>query len=375
MRESPLNNIRPTLLTLLVGAGLLLLIACANVATLLLARSVVRARETAIRVALGARRRQLALRYVAEGALVSLAGAAAGIALSAIFVRQILGAASEFVPQVEDIGIDWTVLAFSVAVALVTGVLAGLAPLWHAVRTPPNAVLTEGVRASAGAPVRRLSQAFVVAEIALAFTLLTVSAILVVHLQNLGRVSMGYEADGLLTFELALPRQAPISDPKLREQRRLARVAEQQRLIDALQRTPGITGATFANQLPAYPGCGGTTIHVNGRPLDTTGERVCLSMASPDFLRTMGIPLRAGRFVNASDVAAKGADGHDLPVAAVVNETAARAHWPNRDPIGESGMLSGKNGQPVPDRRRRRRRAQQRPEQACRARGVCLDER
>jgi hypothetical protein len=164
LREAPLNSIRPTLLALLTGAALLLLIACANVATLLLARSVVRARETAIRVALGARRHQLALRYVAEGALVSLAGAAAGVVLSAMFVRQMLDAASEFVPQADDIGIDWMVLAFSVAVALATGVLAGLAPLWQAARTPPNAVLTEGVRASAAAPVRRLSQAFVVAE-------------------------------------------------------------------------------------------------------------------------------------------------------------------------------------------------------------------
>ena len=178
-------TVRAPLLILLGGAGLLLLIACANVATLLLARSVVRARETAIRVALGASRRQLALRYFAEGALVSVAGAAAGVGLSVILVRQILAAASGFIPRVDDIAIDWTVLGFSVAVAVATGVLAGLAPLWQAMRTAPNAVLSEGVRASAAAPARRLSKAFVVAEIALAFTLLTTSAILVVHMRNL----------------------------------------------------------------------------------------------------------------------------------------------------------------------------------------------
>ena len=165
-------GVRAPLLILLGGAGLLLLIACANVATLLLARSVVRARETAIRVALGASRRQLALRYFAEGALVSVAGAAAGVGLSVILVRYILAAASAFIPRVDDITIDWTVLGFSVAVAVATGVLAGLAPLWQAIRTAPNAVLSEGVRASAAAPARRLSKAFVVAEIALAFTLL-----------------------------------------------------------------------------------------------------------------------------------------------------------------------------------------------------------
>ena len=99
-------------------------------------------------------------------------------------------------------------LGFSVAVAVATGVLAGLAPLWQAMRTAPNAVLSEGVRASAAAPARRLSKAFVVAEIALAFTLLTTSAILVVHLRNLERVSLGFDPDGLVAFDLALPRRA-----------------------------------------------------------------------------------------------------------------------------------------------------------------------
>ena len=213
-------TVRAPLLILLGGAGLLLLIACANVATLLLARSVVRARETAIRVALGASRRQLALRYFAEGALVSVAGAAAGVGLSAILVRQILAAASGFVPRVDEIAIDWKVLGFSVAVAVATGVLAGLAPLWQAIRTAPNAVLSEGVRASAGAPARRLSKAFVVAEIALAFTLLTTSAILVVHLRNLGRVSLGFDPDGLVTFELTLPRARRHTGEQRAEQRR-----------------------------------------------------------------------------------------------------------------------------------------------------------
>ncbi|HLG56504.1 MAG TPA: SpoIIE family protein phosphatase [Vicinamibacterales bacterium] len=125
-------------------------------------------------------------------------------------------------------------------------------------------------------------------------------------------------------------------------ERTAARVAEQQRLIDAVQRTPGITGVAYANQLPTYPGCFGTTVHVNGRPLDTTGQRVCIVVASSDYLRTMGIPLRAGRFVTASDFEP---EIDKDPVNVVVNETAAREYWPNRDPIGESGMLSGAGGE------------------------------
>jgi putative ABC transport system permease protein len=325
LRESTADGLRAPLLILLGGAGLLLLIACANVATLLLARSVVRARETAIRVALGASRRQLALRYFAEGALVSVAGAAAGVGLSVIFVGQILTAASEFVPRTDLITIDWKVLVFSVAVAVATGVLAGLAPLWQAMRTAPNAVLTEGVRASAAAPARRLSKAFVVAEIALAFTLLTASAILVVHLRNLGRVSLGYDPDGLLTFELALPRSAASN----------ARRLEQDRLMAALRQTPGVTGAMFANQLPRL--CGGTAVYAEGRPPDALGQRVCLVITTPDYFSTMRIPLRAGRWFNESD-------NRRDPLTVVVNEAAARAYWPGRNPIGASGRLSQPDG-------------------------------
>ena len=326
------TGLRAPLLILLGGAGLLLLIACANVATLLLARSVVRARETAIRVALGASRRQLALRYFAEGALVSVAGAAAGVGLSALMVRQILAAASAFIPRVEDITIDWTVLAFSVAVALTTGVLAGLAPLWQAIRTAPNAVLTEGVRASAAAPARRLSKAFVVAEIALAFTLLATSAILVVHLRNLGRASLGFEPDGLVTFDLALPRRAGLSNVDARK----ARLAEQARLMDALRQTPGVDSAAFASQL-SVGGCGGADFVLEGRPADAATSRACWSATTPDFFLTLGIPLRQGRLVNESDI-------REDPIAAVINQTAARTFWPERNPIGAAARFSGPNG-------------------------------
>src|SRR5262245_20845651 len=253
LRESTADIVGAPLLILLGGAGLLLLIACANVATLLLARSVVRARETAIRVALGASRRHLAQRYFAEGALVSVAGAAAGVGLSVIFVRQILIAAAGFVTRPDLITIDWKVLVFSVAAAVATGLLAGMAPLWQANRTTPNAVLTEGVRASAGASARRLSRAFVVAEIALAFTLLTMSAILVLHLRNLGRVPLGYDPDGLVTVQLTLPQNvAPTSATP--DERRDARRVEQNRLMAALRETPGVTGAAFASQLRTFGG-------------------------------------------------------------------------------------------------------------------------
>lgn len=324
LREATLGmvgaGVRAPLLVLLGGAGLLVLIACANVATLLLARSVARARETAIRVALGASRGQLALRYFAEGALVSVAGAAAGVGLSVILVRYILAAASDFIPRVDVVTIDWTVLGFSVAVAVATGVLAGLAPLWQANRTAPHAVLSEGVRASAAAPVRRLSKAFVVAEVSFAFTLLTASGILVVHMRNLERVSLGFDPDGLVVFDLDVPGRA-----------------DQGRLMDALRLTPGVAGAAFANQQPAFCGGGGTEIFVDGRPQDALGQRVCVVRATPEFFSTMRIPLRAGRVLNDSDTRRES-------WTVVINEAAARAYWPGRDPIGASGSLSRSDG-------------------------------
>jgi serine phosphatase RsbU (regulator of sigma subunit)/ABC-type antimicrobial peptide transport system permease subunit len=312
----------------------------------MLARSVVRARETAIRVALGASRRQLALRYVAEGALVSVAGAAAGVGLCVIFVRQILTAASAFFPRTDLIAIDWTVLGFSVAVAVATGVLAGIAPLWQASRLAPNAVLTEGIRASASAPARRLSQAFVVVEIALAFLLMTTSAILIVHMRNLGRVSLGFEPDGLIAFELVLPRrvasETASADARRAEEQRLAelRWADQARLMEALRRTPGVTASAAMSQVTADSGCGGTTIYLEGQPPDATDRRTCVTEVTPDFFSTLRMSLRSGRFLGESD------QGRE-PLAVLINETAARTYWPGRNPIGTVVRLSDPDNDPM----------------------------
>ena len=330
------STVRAPLLILLGGAGLLLLIACANVATLLLARSVVRARETAIRVALGASRRQLALHYFAEGLLVSVVGAAAGIGLSVIILRQILEVASGFISRVADIGIDWNVLGFSVAIAVATGVLASLAPLWQSIRTAPNAVLAEGVRASAAAPAQRLSKAFVVVEIALAFALLTMSAILVVHMRNLERVPLGFDPEGLIAFNVTLPRGAGTPQERAAQRR-----SEQARLMEALRQTPGVTAAAFASALPAGLFCGDTPIYIEGRAREALAQRVCPVGATPDFFSTLRIPLRAGRLLNESDSQPRSAP------AVVINEAAMRAYWSGRDPIGTSVRLSTPDNDPV----------------------------
>jgi predicted permease len=204
LRDASVAGIRPTLILLFAAAALLLLITCANVAGLLLARAVARARETATLVALGISHRQLALRYFVEGLLVSLAGAAAGIVASAALVRLVISIGSDFVPHADEITMDWTALLFALAMAVVTSVLCSVAPLWQAARTAPIDVLSAGVRTSASARVRRLSQSLVIAEIALVFTLLAVSAALIGHLRTLARTSPGFEADHVLTFSVGL---------------------------------------------------------------------------------------------------------------------------------------------------------------------------
>ena len=325
LREHTLSELRSTLLLLFAAAGMLLLIACANVATLLLARSVARSRETAVRVALGAGRTHLALRYLAEAATVSVIGAAIGAALSVVLVRVIVVAGSEYVPEIV---IDWRVLAFGLGLALVASALTSLAPLWQATRTAPNAVLTEGVRATAGGAVRRLSQVLVVAEIALAFTLLAVSVMLVAHLRNLGRVPIGLEPNGLLTFELVAPARVVASK---------SLGPYQKRLIEALEAVPGVTGAALANQLPLAGCCMGGTVHVEGMPTEHEARRVSFMFVTPGFLPTTGIPLRAGRFLTETDVRED-----VLPV--VVNQAAANRYWPDRNPVGAYGRLNRADG-------------------------------
>jgi predicted permease len=328
LRTHTLSNLRSTLLVLFAAAGVLLLIACANVATLLLARSVTRSRETAIRVALGAGRGCLALRFLAEGAAVSLIGAAAGVGLSVALVRVIAVVGSEYVPYADELRVDWTVLGFALALAFLAAALASLAPLWQAFRTPPSAALTDGVRATSGAPVRRLSQALVVAEIALAFTLLTVAVILVVHLQNLGRVPTGLNPEGVLTFEVAAPARVVSSK---------ALVPFQRRLLEALEAVPGVRSAALVNQLPLDGCCMGGTVHVDGRPPGDEGRRVSFLFVTPGFLPAMGIPLRAGRFLTESDT-------REDVLFAVVNEAAVSRYWPDRNPVGAYGRLNRPDG-------------------------------
>ncbi|MGH9718962.1 MAG: SpoIIE family protein phosphatase, partial [Bryobacteraceae bacterium] len=329
LRGLLIKEIRPTLLLLFAAAGLLLLITCANVAGLLLSRSVARARETAIRVALGAAQRQLAVQYFVEGLFVSVVGAAVGVLLSVALVRIVISLAGDYIPRSDEIAVDWTVLGFAHAAAVVASLLFSLAPLWQAVRTLPVEVLSDGGRTSAGARSRKLSRSLVVAEIALAFALLAAGAVLIQHLDRLNRVWPGFDVNQLLTFELALSDTVAAKGE--------TRVPHQIRLARALEAVPGVSGVGFSNQFP-FNCCFGSVVYPEGRPPDaTTPDRSTLQPVPPSYFQTMRIPLVSGRLLTYQDAQSK-----ILPV--VINQTAARHYWPDQNPVGVYGRMGARDG-------------------------------
>lgn len=328
LRATISAEIRPALLLLLAAAGLLLLITCANVSGLLVARAVSRARDTAVRVALGAAHWQLALQYFSESLIVSLMGAALGVALSYAILRVVLGLMSNYIPLSEEIGVDQAAVSFAVAAALLASVLASLAPLWQGLRTAPNSVLNEGVRSSRSARSRRVSQGLVIAEVALAFTLLAASALLIAQIERLNHVQPGFDPQNLLTFQLT------VTDTKY--QNRMQGYREN--LTKALGSLPGVTNAALISHLPLAGCCYSAPLFPEGHPLPPeTVLSTSFQVASPEYFQTMRIPLLKGRLLTAKDTGEK-------PVLVVINEAAAKRFWGNQDPVGAYAHLSAPNG-------------------------------
>src|SRR5262249_21983606 len=315
---------------LFAAAGLGLVITCVNVAGRLRAGPVARVRERATRVALGISHRRLALQFLAEGFLVSVAVAAAGAIASVGLVRLVISIGSQSVPHADDITTDWTALAFALAMAARASVLSSVAPLWQVTRTSPVDVLNAGIRASAGARVRRLSQSLVAAEIALAFTLLAVSGVLSGHLRSIARTVPGFEADHVLTFSVSIPDQFASDDA--------ARVRYERRLVDAVAGAPGVVDAGFANRVPLAGCCLSTTIYREGHPVESRAiERTSYVVASPGYFRAMRIPLRRGRLLTDADTT-------ENPLHVVLSQAAATRYWGVDDPIGGYGRFGGATG-------------------------------
>ncbi|HEX3940421.1 MAG TPA: ADOP family duplicated permease, partial [Acidobacteriaceae bacterium] len=330
LQQFVVKDIKPSLFLFLGAAGLLLLITCANVGGLLVARSVRRAQETAVRVALGARKGQLMAQFLVEGLFLAVAAAGLGALASIGLTRLILSLAAEYIPRSDQISINVAVLLFAVALAFLTALLPALAPLRQALRTQPNEVLTSDVRVSAGLRSRRSSRQLVIAEIALAFLLLSAGGVLFAEFDALRNLWPGFDTQHLLTFRMELPSTQFPSSKEL--------VAYQRRLLNSLEALPGVTSATTTNQVPLDGCCLTTTIYPEGEPVSPgSSHDASFVVVSPSYFRTMKIPLQEGRLLNEQDTRT------DI-VPVVIDEKTANRFWRGRNPLGAVGRFLSPSG-------------------------------
>ena len=315
------GDARGTLWLLLGAVSLVLSIACVNVASSLLARAVSRERELAMRVALGASRGRLARQCLTESALLGLAGGTLGVLLAANGIRPFVAFWPGSLPRAEEVGLDWRVLVFALAVSLLSGLLFGLAPTLRAPTRDVEQILRAGARTIAGSS-RRLHSSFVISEIALAVVLLVSAGILGQTLLRLSSLDPGIDIRNLLVSRAALA-PAVIANP--------ARIpAAWQDLLDGIRRVPGVQSATMVDTVPMREG--NNQIGYWTSPSLPEKHQMPLALSTsvtPDYLKVMGIPLREGRFFDAHDRIG------NKPVI-VIDEVMAQHAFGGQDPIGKS---------------------------------------
>ena len=326
LQDEVVGDVRRALLVLLGSVAVVLLIACANVANLLLTRAAAREKEVAIRTALGAGWQRLAGQLFTESILLGILGGAFGLLVARVSLYVVRTMNPGNIPRLEDIGINGSVLAFTFGVALVTGILFGVAPLWRAVRVDPNASLKAGGRASqaeGGLYLRkhRLRGLLVVSELALSLMLLIGAGLLVRSFVRLQSVAPGFTTEHVLTMQIAA------TDPKYRDEKALANLYRE--IENRVVHLPGVIAEGEVSVLPLTGSVGWGGINVEGyTPPPGQELQVDLRVASADYFRAMEIPLRAGRFFSEHDTA-------ELPGVVIIDDRFARRFWPNGDAVGK----------------------------------------
>jgi putative ABC transport system permease protein len=326
VREELVGNFRPLLLILLGVVGLLLLVACANVANLILARLASREQELGLRAAFGAGRGRLTRLLLTESTLLSLAGGALGLLLAASCIRSLAAFASRFTPRNGEIGIDPMVLLFTTGLALITGLLVGVAP---ALRTSPRrlaSTLREGGAKSTSTQARlRLRGVMVVLQVAVSFVLLVGAGLLLRTFFNLQQVNPGFDSAGVAVMQIPLqPNRYPLPPQRL---------DFFDRLFDSLRGVPGVQSVAVASDVPLSDDPFTQEVRVEGAPMDELEPpRASLHIVSDDYFRTLGIPLLQGRSFGTAD------RGPALPVALVSRAMALRS-WPAGSPLGKRFVI------------------------------------
>ncbi|MFY9570625.1 MAG: ABC transporter permease [Blastocatellia bacterium] len=329
--EQVVANVRVALWVLMGAVALVLLIACANVANLLLARSSARKKEIAIRIALGASRSRIVRQLLTEGLLLSLAGAAAGTLLSIWGIKAVLSLTRETVPRAHEINIDLKVLCFVITIALVTTLLFGLAPAWQSTKINFNEWLKEGSQGlSGGRRQSRVRSIMVISEIALSLVLLIGAGLMIKSLARLLTVDPGFKPDNILTMHLALAgSKYSVSDKQIRFFQEVTRRVED---------LPGVQSVGLISAAPLSGGvyAGGFSIE-GGSPIAETDSLVAdRRMINPRYFTTLGIPLVAGRYFTERD-------DQLSPSVAIVSESWARRFLPNEDPLARRIKLGGRD--------------------------------
>jgi predicted permease len=325
-----------TMLWLLFGAVVfVLLIACANVANLLLASAASRSKEMAIRAALGASRWRVMRQLLTESAILALAGGVLGLLLSSYGVSAITSLLPQEFPRLKEIGMDWRVFGFTLGASLLTGFLFGFAPALHISRTDVQEAMKESGRGSAGsARHTRLRHALIVAEVALSVVLLAGAGLLFRSFMRLQSVNAGFTPQQVLT--------AKLSPAGPRFQNNPDYIAFYDQVLDRARTIPGVVSAGVINTLPLS---GGPTIafRVEGRPILSVDKWIPTNFrsVSPDYFRTMNIPLLKGRAFTAEDNA-------DAPRRLMINQALAQRDFPNEDPVGKRITLGNTNANNEP---------------------------
>jgi putative ABC transport system permease protein len=327
------SSVRTSLYVLLGAVGLVLLIACANVANLLLARASTRRKEVAVRLALGASRRRILRQFLTESVLLALAGGALGLVLAVWGVDLLMALAPAGTPRAEEVGLDSRVVLFTLGVSLLTGVAFGLAPALHASKVDLNDSLKEGGRGVSEGPRKgRLRGLLVVSEVALSLVLLVGAGLLVKSFARVRGVSPGFDPEGVLTMRLVLPESKYGEYDKHR--------AFYDDLFTRLRALPGGVEAVGANNLLPFGGGGGSrSFLVEGRPVPKgqPHPEEQLRFVTDGYFEAMGIPLLRGRTFT-------GRDRAGAPRVAVVGRGTAERHWPGEEAVGKRIAYAGIGG-------------------------------
>ena len=335
LAEYVLGRARPAMLIMLGAVGLLMLLACANIANLLLARATARRHETGIRLALGAGRGRLLRQWITESLPLAAAGCL-GLLLASVSLRFLVHLAPHDVPRLAETHLDAAVLAFTCGLSFFSGMLFAVFPAWLAAGTDPQGALAEsGARGSSGPARSRARDLLIVGEVAISVLLAIGAGLLVKSLIGLLRVDPGFQPDRVFTAIVVLP---PSRYPDLP-----SNLAFYHKLLDNLHNLRGIQSAGAVNGVPLSGNITGAYVTVEGHPSEAQGTSrptAEVFAASPDYLPTMGISLLAGRGLTLHD-ALNGMH----PV--VINELAARRFWPHEDSIGKRISANSDHGQPV----------------------------